>query len=116
MWLRVPVAVSAIAMATVVVRMGGVGRAAARRSAAAAMKAQGPFESAMLTADDRRKYGAHNERNQEPIASMLLEHLPQYRVGNPGVQRLRVLEMASGTGQHGTSACYLAGVTCFLTF
>mmetsp|Transcript_35794 Transcript_35794/g.89971 ORF Transcript_35794/g.89971 Transcript_35794/m.89971 type:complete len:178 (+) Transcript_35794:336-869(+) len=44
-----------------------------------------------------KKHGGHNERNQAPICEVLIRHLEDNR---PEGRPLRVLEVASGTGQH----------------
>merc|ERR1712118_426596 len=52
-----------------------------------------------MDTEEEKKNGAHIERNQGPILEKILQHMPQ--LGAPSVETpLRVLEVASGTGQH----------------
>lgn len=56
----------------------------------------------LMDSEGEKKFGAHNERNQEPILEKLLLHLPecQQTSSPPRGVPIKVLEVASGTGQH----------------
>eukprot|EP00933_Yihiella_yeosuensis_P063527 TRINITY_DN6669_c3_g1_i1.p1 TRINITY_DN6669_c3_g1~~TRINITY_DN6669_c3_g1_i1.p1 ORF type:complete len:263 (-),score=35.84 TRINITY_DN6669_c3_g1_i1:88-777(-) len=54
----------------------------------------------LMDAEGVKKFGDHNDRNQGPILEKLLHHLPQCAADDQNLEKLRVLEVASGTGQH----------------
>eukprot|EP00929_Paragymnodinium_shiwhaense_P101134 TRINITY_DN63988_c0_g1_i1.p1 TRINITY_DN63988_c0_g1~~TRINITY_DN63988_c0_g1_i1.p1 ORF type:complete len:241 (-),score=31.55 TRINITY_DN63988_c0_g1_i1:74-796(-) len=63
----------------------------------------------LMDSEPDKKYGAHNDRNQEPILEVLLKHLPDCapiesgsaaKADKADKEPVKVLEVACGTGQH----------------